>query len=48
MQLGGMQGAEISEADDTKWRQLNLPHNWNIENLTGKNSPLLCHCHQRG
>ena len=39
--LGGMQGAELPQTDDTKWRQLNLPHDWSIEDLPGKNSPFL-------
>jgi len=39
--LGAMQGAEMPQADDIKWRQLNLPHDWSIEDLPGKNSPFL-------
>lgn len=39
--LGGMTGAETTQIDDIKWRQLNLPHDWGVEDLPGKNSPFL-------
>ena len=37
--LGGAQGAESPEFDDSKWRKLDLPHDWSIEDLPGTNSP---------
>ncbi|HJX91290.1 MAG TPA: hypothetical protein VJ372_12390, partial [Pyrinomonadaceae bacterium] len=37
--LGGAQGAESPEFDDTAWRTLDLPHDWSIEDLPGTNSP---------
>ena len=36
---GGAQRAEIPEFDDSKWRKLDLPHDWSIEDLPGKQSP---------
>ena len=38
---GGAQRAEVAEFDDSKWRSINLPHDWSIEDLPGKNSPFL-------
>lgn len=38
---GGLQRAEVPEFDDSKWRNINLPHDWSIEDLPGKNSPFL-------
>lgn len=38
---GGAQRAEVAEFDDSKWRNINLPHDWSIEDLPGKNSPFL-------
>jgi len=37
--LGGAQGAEAPDFDDSKWRALDLPHDWSIEDLPGSNSP---------
>ncbi|HKE56007.1 MAG TPA: glycoside hydrolase family 2 TIM barrel-domain containing protein, partial [Pyrinomonadaceae bacterium] len=37
--LGGAQGAEAPEFDDSKYRNLDLPHDWSIEDLPGTNSP---------
>lgn len=37
--LGGAQGAEDPEFDDTQWRKIDLPHDWSIEDLPGTNSP---------
>src|SRR4029453_17289226 len=37
--LGGAQGAEAQDFDDSRWRQLDLPHDWSIEDLPGTNSP---------
>ena len=37
--LGGAQGAEQADFDDSKWRTLNLPHDWSIEDVDGTNSP---------
>ena len=36
---GGAQGAEVPDFDDSKWRKLDLPHDWSIEDLPGTNSP---------
>src|SRR5215210_6949823 len=36
---GGAQGAEVHGFDDSKWRSLDLPHDWSIEDLPGKHSP---------
>src|SRR5689334_2778624 len=35
----GAQGAETLTFDDSKWRVLDLPHDWSIEDLPGTNSP---------
>lgn len=32
-QLGDVPGAEIASFDDSQWRQLDLPHDWSIEDL---------------
>ena len=37
--LGGAQGAELNSFDDSKWRKVDLPHDWSIEDLKGTNSP---------
>jgi beta-galactosidase len=37
---GGAQGAENPAFDDSKWRKMDLPHDWSIEDLPGTNSPL--------
>ena len=37
--LGGAQGAEQPGFDDSKWRKIDLPHDWSIEDLKGTNSP---------
>ncbi|MFL6332583.1 MAG: glycoside hydrolase family 2 TIM barrel-domain containing protein [Pyrinomonadaceae bacterium] len=36
---GGAQGAEAADFDDSRWRRLDLPHDWSIEDLPGKGSP---------
>jgi len=36
---GGAQGAEAPDFDDSKWRKLDLPHDWSIEDLPEKRSP---------
>src|SRR5687768_12060204 len=36
---GGMQWAENPAFDDSKWRQLDLPHDWSLENIPGTQSP---------
>ena len=36
---GGAQGAEAPDFDDSKWRKLDLPHDWSIEDLPGTRSP---------
>jgi len=38
-QRGGAQGAERPDFDDSKWRKLDLPHDWSIEDLPGTRSP---------
>lgn len=37
--LGGAQSAEIAGFDDSKWRTVDLPHDWSIEDLPGRQSP---------
>jgi beta-galactosidase len=37
--LGGSQGAEQVNFDDSKWRKIDLPHDWSIEDLKGTHSP---------
>ena len=37
--LGGSQGAEQNNFDDSKWRKIDLPHDWSIEDLKGTSSP---------
>lgn len=36
---GGAQRAEMPDYDDSKWRQVDLPHDWSIEDLPGQNTP---------
>jgi beta-galactosidase len=36
---GGALGAEELSFDDSKWRTVDLPHDWSIEDLPGTNSP---------
>lgn len=36
---GGAQGAEMENFDDSRWRLLDLPHDWSIEDLPGTRSP---------
>ncbi|MDP5229136.1 MAG: DUF4982 domain-containing protein [Cellulophaga sp.] len=36
---GGAYGAEQPNFDDTSWRNINVPHDWSIEDLEGTNSP---------
>src|SRR5215208_1601552 len=36
---GGVQGAESKEFDDSKWRRLDLPHDWGVEDLPGRGTP---------
>jgi beta-galactosidase len=36
---GGVQGAENPTWDDSAWRNIDLPHDWSIEDLPGTNSP---------
>jgi beta-galactosidase len=36
---GDVENGENPQFDDTDWRQVNLPHDWSIEDLTGTNSP---------
>ncbi len=38
---GGAQGAENPSFDDSKWRSIDLPHDWSIEDLPGTNSPFI-------
>jgi beta-galactosidase len=37
--LGGAQGAEKNNFDDSKWKKIDLPHDWSIEDLKGTHSP---------
>ena len=34
--LGDISGSELPDFDDSKWRSLDLPHDWSIEDLTPK------------
>ncbi len=36
---GGVFGADKVDFDDSKWRKIDLPHDWSIEDLPGTNSP---------
>src|SRR4051812_22449904 len=36
---GGAQYAEQPGFDDASWRQIDLPHDWSIEDLEGTQSP---------
>jgi beta-galactosidase len=36
---GGAQSAEMTSFDDSKWRTVDLPHDWSIEDLPGTQSP---------
>lgn len=36
---GGAQGGQNIDFDDTKWRTIDLPHDWSIEDLPGTQSP---------
>ncbi len=36
---GGAQGAESPDFDDSRWRKVDLPHDWSIEDLPGTRSP---------
>ena len=38
-QRGGALGAEGFAFDDSGWRQIDLPHDWSIEDLPGRDSP---------
>lgn len=37
--LGGNQGAEGKDFKDSSWRNIDLPHDWSIEDLEGTGSP---------
>ena len=39
--VGDIVEGERSDLDDSQWRQVNLPHDWSIEDIPGTNSPLL-------
>ncbi|MFN8209303.1 MAG: glycoside hydrolase family 2 TIM barrel-domain containing protein [Bacteroidales bacterium] len=36
---GGAQGAEKMNFNDSSWREIDLPHDWSIEDLPGTSSP---------
>ena len=36
---GDIVEGERSDLDDSQWRQVNLPHDWSIEDIPGTNSP---------
>ena len=36
---GGCVGAQLLQYNDSAWRNINLPHDWSIEDLEGKPSP---------
>jgi beta-galactosidase len=37
--VGGFQGAEQKNLNDSSWRNVNLPHDWSIEDIKGTESP---------
>jgi beta-galactosidase len=37
---GDVKGAQTTGFDDSDWRTLDLPHDWSIEDLPGKDSPI--------
>lgn len=41
--LGGAQGAEKPEFDDSQWRTVQIPHDWSIEDIPGTHSPFTPH-----
>lgn len=38
---GDIPEGEKSDLDDSQWCQVNLPHDWSIENIPGTNSPFI-------
>jgi beta-galactosidase len=36
---GGLKGAQLPEYNDSGWRNVDLPHDWSIEDLQGTDSP---------
>ena len=36
---GDIAEGEKQSLDDSQWRQINLPHDWSIEDIPGTNSP---------
>jgi beta-galactosidase len=36
---GGMLGGQEPQLNDSKWRQVDLPHDWSIEDIPGTHSP---------
>jgi beta-galactosidase len=36
---GGALGAEMEQFDDSAWREVDLPHDWSIEDIPGTSSP---------
>ncbi|QLG45082.1 glycoside hydrolase family 2 TIM barrel-domain containing protein [Costertonia aggregata] len=42
---GGAYGAEQPTFDDTEWRNIDVPHDWSIENLEGSDSPFASDAH---
>ncbi|EMI21661.1 beta-glycosidase [Rhodopirellula maiorica SM1] len=39
-QLGDISGAEATSFDDSRWRTLDVPHDWSIEGEYRKNNPM--------
>ncbi len=37
--LGDVSGGQATDVDDSKWRKLNLPHDWSIEGEFSKDNP---------
>lgn len=37
--LGDVEGSHVTDADDSSWRQLNVPHDWSIEGPFSQNAP---------
>jgi beta-galactosidase len=38
--LGDVEGGEKEQLDDTCWRSVDLPHDWSIEDLPGRDCPI--------
>ena len=39
-QLGDIENGQLTDLDDVDWRNVDLPHDWSIEDIPGTNSPI--------